>query len=147
MEEDDQVRQGAQAQVNQSVSAAGMPLTCPLPAAPVSSSSTKTLMDLEASPLTLGQPGSTHSRPNHQRRHHHTKTNSKHIRAIPIPPSAKLESLNLNTSTIHDPLPLSLKVPKGSVSNNPVSSSPSAAFQGVPQDSLNSSGDSMISVA
>lgn len=144
MEEDDQVMKGSQ--VNQSVSAAGRPLTCPLPTAPMSMSPNKRFMELEASPLTLGQPSSSSS---YIRPDHHTKTITNRVRSIPIPPSAKLASLKLNPSTVRDPLPLSLRLPTGSASksSSPASSSTSSTFQDVPQDSLNSNGDSMISVA
>uniref|UniRef100_A0A7N0TSG1 Uncharacterized protein n=1 Tax=Kalanchoe fedtschenkoi TaxID=63787 RepID=A0A7N0TSG1_KALFE len=142
MEEDHQVRQ--ELQVSQSV--------CAVPAAPASLSPTKNSMELEATPLTLGQPASgshTHSRRPHHRRLQHPKTTFNPIRAIPIPPSSRLAGLRLDPSAIPDPLPLSLRLPTGSPSNSPASSSRSSspAFQGMPPDSLNSSGDSIISVA
>ncbi|CAM8879804.1 unnamed protein product [Rhodiola kirilowii] len=138
--EEDQVRQESQIG-SQSVSVAGRSPTCPSPAAPAPFTPSKTSLELAASPLTLGQPASSHSR------HHHPKSTTNHVRSIPIPPSSKLASLKLNSATIADPLPLSLRLPTGSSTSNSPASSSSSAFQGVPSDSLNSSGDSMIRVA
>uniref|UniRef100_A0A7N0U0T0 Uncharacterized protein n=1 Tax=Kalanchoe fedtschenkoi TaxID=63787 RepID=A0A7N0U0T0_KALFE len=139
MEEDHQAMQ-------EPVSVAGRSPTCPVPAAPASLSPIKTSMELEVTPLTLGQAPASHR----YCQLHHPKITVNPNCAIPIPPSSRLASLRLNPATILDPLPLSLRLPMGSASNSPASSSHSSpsGFQGVlPPDSLNSSGDSIISVA
>ncbi|XP_071927078.1 transcription factor MYB1R1-like [Coffea arabica] len=82
------------------------------------------------------------------------------IPLAPIPPSSKMADLNLNKTTIPDPLPLSLKLSTPSSSaasqpsseqHSPSSSSPPARhtspFQAMPSSFDNSSGDSIISVA
>lgn len=80
------------------------------------------------------------------------------IPLAPIPPSSKMADLNLNKTTIPDPLPLSLKLstPSSPAASQPSSeqqspSSPPARhtspFQAMPSGFDNSSGDSIISVA
>ncbi|KAL3501269.1 hypothetical protein ACH5RR_035718 [Cinchona calisaya] len=72
------------------------------------------------------------------------------IPLIPVPPSSKMADLNLNKTTLIDPLPLSLKLstPSSEQQSSPPPARHTSAFQAMPSGGFdNSSEDSIISVA